>query len=105
MPDCRKQAEVMEALQHSWKGYADYAWGMDELTPLTKAGASLFSQARGSPSESPNIPWLAAQSACSLPNMPRAQHAVLQSLHRTSNPLVLGVQVAGASTAVAKRAA
>ena len=34
----RKQAAVKEALQHSWKGYVDYAWGMDELTPLTKAG-------------------------------------------------------------------
>ena len=37
---CRKQAEIKEALQHSWKGYTDYAWGMDELTPLTKAGAA-----------------------------------------------------------------
>lgn len=34
----RKQAAIKEALQHSWKGYVDYAWGMDELTPLTKAG-------------------------------------------------------------------
>lgn len=47
MLGCRKQAEIKEALQHSWKGYADYAWGMDELTPLTKAGASTLNPARG----------------------------------------------------------
>ena len=35
---CRKQAAIKEAFAHSWKGYSDYAWGMDELTPLTKAG-------------------------------------------------------------------
>lgn len=38
----RKQAAIKEALQHSWKGYVDYAWGMDELTPLTKAGKQSF---------------------------------------------------------------
>ena len=37
---CRKQAAIKEAFAHSWKGYSDYAWGMDELTPLTKAGKS-----------------------------------------------------------------
>ena len=37
---CSKQAAIKEAFAHSWKGYVDYAWGMDELTPLTKAGMS-----------------------------------------------------------------
>ncbi len=28
--------KVKEAAQHAWKGYKDYAWGADDLKPLTK---------------------------------------------------------------------
>ena len=28
--------KVKEAVQHAWKGYKDYAWGADDLKPLTK---------------------------------------------------------------------
>ena len=31
---CQK---VKAAAQHAWKGYKDYAWGADDLRPLTKA--------------------------------------------------------------------
>ena len=29
--------KVKQAAQHAWKGYKDYAWGADDLKPLTKA--------------------------------------------------------------------
>ena len=29
-------------MEHSWKGYTEYAWGMDELTPLSKTGKQSF---------------------------------------------------------------
>ena len=32
----------MQAFQHSWTGYVQYAWGMDELAPLSKAGRNSF---------------------------------------------------------------
>ena len=28
---------VQEAFLHSWKGYKDFAWGHDELRPLSKS--------------------------------------------------------------------
>ncbi|CAL5226192.1 g9026 [Coccomyxa viridis] len=37
-----RQAEVKEAVQHSWKAYEEYAWGYDELMPLNKSGANSF---------------------------------------------------------------
>ena len=30
-----RRAAVIEAFQHSWRGYRSYAWGKDELKPLT----------------------------------------------------------------------
>eukprot|EP01065_Artemidia_motanka_P052110 TRINITY_DN9324_c2_g2_i1.p1 TRINITY_DN9324_c2_g2~~TRINITY_DN9324_c2_g2_i1.p1 ORF type:complete len:806 (+),score=290.03 TRINITY_DN9324_c2_g2_i1:45-2420(+) len=33
---CRRDA-VKKAMQHSWKAYKEYAWGQDELRPLSKA--------------------------------------------------------------------
>lgn len=36
---CSKRiVEVKEAMKHFWKNYKQYAWGHDELLPLTKAG-------------------------------------------------------------------
>lgn len=35
-------AAVREAMQHSWRGYTDYAWGSDELLPLSRTGADSF---------------------------------------------------------------
>ncbi len=32
----------MQAFQHSWTGYVQYAWGMDELAPLTRTGRNSF---------------------------------------------------------------
>ena len=29
---------VKEAMKHAWKGYQTYAWGKDELLPLSKKG-------------------------------------------------------------------
>ncbi len=37
-PDMKKEmcAKVKQAAQHAWKGYKDYAWGADDLRPLTR---------------------------------------------------------------------
>eukprot|EP00238_Polyblepharides_amylifera_P008883 CAMPEP_0196578362 /NCGR_PEP_ID=MMETSP1081-20130531/7269_1 /TAXON_ID=36882 /ORGANISM="Pyramimonas amylifera, Strain CCMP720" /LENGTH=638 /DNA_ID=CAMNT_0041897561 /DNA_START=88 /DNA_END=2007 /DNA_ORIENTATION=+ len=37
----RKEA-VVEAMKHAWKGYSYYAFGFDELRPLTKYGVNNF---------------------------------------------------------------
>lgn len=29
-------------MRHAWKGYVEYAWGHDELAPLSKAGKDTF---------------------------------------------------------------
>jgi hypothetical protein len=39
----RKQEAVVAALRHSWAGYAKFAWGFDELMPLTQVAPTLFS--------------------------------------------------------------
>lgn len=39
---CRKQAAIVAAMRHSWAGYAKYAWGFDELMPLTQNGKNTF---------------------------------------------------------------
>lgn len=39
---CRRQAAVKAAAQHSWQAYVTYAWGMDELMPLTQRGKNSF---------------------------------------------------------------
>ncbi|KAM9446189.1 mannosidase, alpha, class 1B, member 1b isoform 1-T2 [Clarias gariepinus] len=33
---------VREAFQHAWKGYKDYAWGHDELKPISKSYTEWF---------------------------------------------------------------
>lgn len=32
----------LQAVKHSWHGYESYAWGMDELTPLSRGGKDTF---------------------------------------------------------------
>ena len=34
--------KVREACQHAWKGYKEYAWGYDDLRPLTKNGRNWY---------------------------------------------------------------
>lgn len=34
--------KVREAAQHAWKGYKDYAWGADDLKPLTKTSKNWY---------------------------------------------------------------
>eukprot|EP00873_Tetraselmis_striata_P026257 jgi/Tetstr1/446521/TSEL_034047.t2 len=44
--DCKdtpaRQQHVKNAMQHAWDSYVKYAWGMDELQPLSKKGKSSF---------------------------------------------------------------
>ena len=37
-----KQRKVVEAFQHAWKGYELYAWGKDELHPISRKGTDWF---------------------------------------------------------------
>lgn len=36
--------KVKEAVSHAWKGYKEYAWGADDLKPLTKEPKIWYSQ-------------------------------------------------------------
>jgi mannosidase alpha-like ER degradation enhancer 2 len=36
--------QVKEAAQHAWKGYKDYAWGADDLKPLTRTSKTWYKQ-------------------------------------------------------------
>ncbi|CAE7444449.1 MNS1 [Symbiodinium necroappetens] len=38
----RKADQVREAFQHAWRSYEKYAWGQDELQPLSAAGRNSF---------------------------------------------------------------
>lgn len=33
---------MREAFRHAWKGYKDFAWGHDELRPLSKSYSEWF---------------------------------------------------------------
>ena len=37
-----RQAAVVKAFLHAWNGYKKYAWGMDELRPVSKSGGHWF---------------------------------------------------------------
>ena len=37
-----QQKAVVAAFKHAWKGYTDYAWGHDELLPMSRRGANSF---------------------------------------------------------------
>lgn len=38
------QAKILEACRHGWEGYKQYAWGYDDLRPLTKTGRNWHSR-------------------------------------------------------------
>lgn len=40
--DNERLAAVKQAAQHAWKGYRDYGWGYDEVTPVTGHGKASF---------------------------------------------------------------
>lgn len=39
-PSRDRSEAVREAFLHSWNGYKTYAWGADELKPVTKKGGN-----------------------------------------------------------------
>lgn len=42
IPQTEKQLEVVKAMRHAWKGYKAYAWGHDELRPISKTYSEWF---------------------------------------------------------------
>lgn len=42
VPTASRQEAVREAFIHAWKGYKDFAWGHDELRPLSKSYSEWF---------------------------------------------------------------
>ena len=36
-PENERMTAVVEAFRHSWRAYRTYAWGHDELLPITKS--------------------------------------------------------------------
>lgn len=42
VPINERQLAVIEAFRHAWKGYKDFAWGHDELKPLSKSYSEWF---------------------------------------------------------------
>ncbi|XP_015734192.1 endoplasmic reticulum mannosyl-oligosaccharide 1,2-alpha-mannosidase isoform X2 [Coturnix japonica] len=42
VPINERQMAVVEAFRHAWKGYKDFAWGHDELKPLSKSYSEWF---------------------------------------------------------------
>lgn len=42
VPISERQEAVIEAFQHAWKGYKQFAWGHDELKPISKAYSEWF---------------------------------------------------------------
>lgn len=41
-PTNERQKSVVEAFKHAWKAYKQYAWGRDELKPLSKSSSTWF---------------------------------------------------------------
>ncbi|KAL9989213.1 hypothetical protein ACROYT_G003737 [Oculina patagonica] len=37
-----RQRKVIEAFKHAWKGYREYAWGHDELRPVSRTSSEWF---------------------------------------------------------------
>ncbi|KAM9116759.1 endoplasmic reticulum mannosyl-oligosaccharide 1,2-alpha-mannosidase isoform 1-T1 [Pangshura tecta] len=42
VPINERQMAVIEAFRHAWKGYKEFAWGHDELKPLSKSYSEWF---------------------------------------------------------------
>lgn len=41
-PQNERQRAVVEAFKHSWKGYKQYAWGHDNLRPISMGNSDWF---------------------------------------------------------------
>ena len=41
-PTNYQQEAVVDAFKHAWSAYKKYAWGRDELQPLTKSHSTWF---------------------------------------------------------------
>ena len=41
-PENERMEAVVDAFRHSWQAYRTYAWGHDELLPITKTYAEWF---------------------------------------------------------------
>ena len=41
-PSNERQKKVVSAFLHAWKAYKEYAWGEDELKPISKTKSSWF---------------------------------------------------------------
>jgi len=41
-PENARMEAVVEAFRHSWRAYRTYAWGHDELLPITKTYTEWF---------------------------------------------------------------
>jgi len=41
-PENPRMEAVVEAFRHSWQAYRRYAWGRDELLPITKSYSEWF---------------------------------------------------------------
>lgn len=54
----RKQEKIVEAMRHSWSGYVQYAWGFDELMPLSKSGKNSFGGLGATVVDSLDTLWL-----------------------------------------------
>lgn len=54
----RKAKEVRTAFLHAWKGYCRYAWGMDELKPVSMTGSNRFGGSSLSILDSLSSLWL-----------------------------------------------
>lgn len=42
-PANNRQQAVVSSFQHAWKGYKEYAWGYDNLKPVSKGASNWFS--------------------------------------------------------------
>ena len=42
VPHSKQQDAVIAAFQHAWKGYKKFAWGKDELRPISKVSNEWF---------------------------------------------------------------
>lgn len=42
LSEAARLVAVQEAFRHAWKGYKDFAWGHDELKPISKSYSEWF---------------------------------------------------------------
>ena len=54
----RRRAAVREAMRHSWQGYKKYAYGEDELEPITRTGSNAFGHLGATAIDAIDTLWL-----------------------------------------------